>query len=350
MLSTETFDPASLQRLRDELSHRPFVPPRLLSPGDLQTLGAYFWRGRFGAMDVSGDEARLFDVEPGTQVLGRCRWQPHRKEHPTVMMWHGIEGSSNSPYMLITADKAFRAGFNVVRMNTRNCGGTEHLTPTLYHGGMSSDARAVVEELIDRDGLKAIILVGFSLGGNSVLKLAGEYGDDVPEQVRGIGAISPSVSLGASVELLMSPRNWIYHQNFLYHLKRRIIVKEKLFPGQYDLSPLRKIRSMREFDSVYIAPPFGFADVNDYYTRASSLTRIAQIRIPTLIVHAQDDPFVPFAPLNEASVTDNPQVVLLAPERGGHVAFLSAESSDEDRFWGENRLIDFLRLLAAGVS
>jgi len=107
---------------------------------------------------------------------------------------------------------------------------------------------------------------------------------------------------------------------------------------------------MREFDSVYIAPPFGFADVDDYYTRASSLTRIARIRIPTLIVHAQDDPFVPFAPLNEASVTDNPQVVLLAPERGGHVAFLSAESSDEDRFWGENRLIDFLRLLAAGVS
>ena len=174
MLSTETFDPASLQRLRDELSHRPFVPPRLLSPGDLQTLGAYFWRGRFGAMDVSGDEARLFDIEPGTQVLGRCRWQPHRKEHPTVVMWHGIEGSSNSPYMLITAEKAFRAGFNVVRMNVRNCGETDDLTPTLYHAGLTDDARIVIDELINKDGLARIIVVGFSLGGNQVLKLGGE--------------------------------------------------------------------------------------------------------------------------------------------------------------------------------
>jgi predicted alpha/beta-fold hydrolase len=172
----------------------------------------------------------------------------------------------------------------------------------------------------------------------------GEYGDQIPEQLRGVAAISPSVSLGASCDLLMSPRNWIYHKEFLHNLKRRIKVKEKLFPDQYDSSGLRKIRSLREFDDAYIAPAFGFADADDYYRRASSLPHIAQIRVPALIIHAQDDPFVPFEPLREPAVTGNPHVLLLSPERGGHVAFLAAESPHEDRFWAENRVIDFFRL------
>lgn len=346
MLSNETFDKSVLQRLRDELNHKPFIPPRLLSPGDVQTLAAYFWPGRFRAHDLSDDEDRLFEVEPDTRVLGRCRWQPDRKDHPTLVIWHGMEGSSNSPYMLSTAEKAFGAGFNVVRMNIRTCGGTEHLSPTVYHGGMSDDVRAVVTELIERDQLPALFLVGFSLGGNMVLKMAGEFGDQLPAQIGGVGAISPSVNLGATCDLLMKPRNWIYHRQFLFSLKRRIREKTKLYPDQYDARPLPQIHSMREFDSIYVAPAFGFKDVDDYYTRASALPHVAQIRIPTLIVHAQDDPFVPFASLSEASVTGNPQVLLLAPEHGGHVAFLSAESTEEDRFWAENRLIDFLRVLA----
>src|SRR6185369_5383094 len=274
--------------------------------------------------------------------------QPNKYDHATLVMWHGIEGSSNSAYMLATAEKAFRAGLNVVRMNNRNCGGTERLTPTLYHGGMSGDVRAVLSELMDRDRLPAIVVVGFSLGGNIVLKLAGEYGDRAPEQLRGVAAISPSVDLLASSQLLMSPRNWIYHKNFLFYLKRRIKVKEHLFPGTYDLNALRKISTLREFDSVYVAPAFGFADVDDYYTRASSLPHIAHIRIPTVIIHAQDDPFVPFAPLRTPSVSQNSNVLLLAPERGGHLAFLSAVIEDEDRFWAENRLIDFCRVVAGG--
>src|SRR5207253_9964717 len=106
---------------------------------------------------------RLFQVESGSQVLARCRWQPDRTEHPTLLIWHGMEGSTASSYMLSAADKAFRAGFNVVRVNFRNCGGTEHLSPTLYHGGLTSDLRAVIEELIARDRLSQIYLAGFSL-------------------------------------------------------------------------------------------------------------------------------------------------------------------------------------------
>jgi len=142
------------------------------------------------------------------------------------------------------------------------------------------------------------------------------------------------------------PRNWIYKQSFLRRLKKRLLTKASLFPERYDVSGLPRIRTIEEFDNRYIAPAFGFADASDYYAKASSLPLIGRIRIPTLIIHAQDDPFIPFQPLRDVSVAANPYVLLLAPERGGHVAFISANSADEDRFWAENRLVEFCRALA----
>jgi len=337
-----------MDHLRTDFESRPFVPFRFLTQGDLQTLAAFFWPGRFRSRDLTGDEERLFEVGPGSKVLGRCRWQENRTKHATLVMWHGIEGSSSAAYMLSTAAKAFRAGFNVVRMNVRNCGGTDHLTPTLYHAGLTDDARIVIDELINRDRLSRIVVAGFSLGGNQVLRLAGEYGGHAPSQLSGLVAISPSVDLHASSERLMARRNWIYHKRFLYALKRRMKTKERLYPELYQTSGLSRLKTIRAFDDEYVAPAFGFADADDYYTKASSLPLIKHIRIPTLIIHAQDDPFIPFAPLRDPSIATNPQVFLLAPERGGHVAFISdtPDSDDEDRFWAENRLIDFCRTVS----
>jgi uncharacterized protein len=305
----------------------------------------HFWPGRVNARENTQDEARLFQVEPESQVLAYCRWQTDRLEHPTLVMWHGMEGSTASAYMLTTADKAFRAGFNVVRVNFRNCGGTEHLSPTLYHGGLTADLRVVIDELIARDGLTRIFIAGFSLGGNMVLKLAGEYGDNPPAEVKAVCTVSPSINLRASTNLLQQRRNWIYRQDFLRRLRLRIQFKEKLFPDLYDSTGLDGIRSIPEFDNRYIAPMFGFADANDYYAKASSLPVIARIRIPALMIHATDDPFIPFAPLRDPSIAANPYVLLIAPERGGHVAFMSAKSGNEDRFWAENRLVDFCEAL-----
>src|SRR6266571_2215172 len=223
-----------LEQIRSDFETKPFVPHRIFKQGDAQTIGAHFWPGRWRARDHTGDEERLFEVEPGSKVLGRCRWQPNRAEHPTLIAWHGMEGSSASAYMLSTAEKAFREGFNVVRVNIRNCGATEHLSPTLYHGGMSGDLRAVIEELITREGLSRLFIAGFSLGGNMVLKLAGEYGDGAPPEVRAICAVSPSINLRAGCDLLMKRRNWIYQRDFLYYLRRRIALKRKLFPALYD--------------------------------------------------------------------------------------------------------------------
>jgi len=259
-------------------------------------------------------------------------------------MWHGMEGSTASAYMVSTADKAFGVGFNVVRVNIRNCGGTEHLSPTLYHGGLTHDARVVIEDLIRTDRLPRLFLAGFSLGGNMILKLAGEYGENPPVEVLGICAVSPSVDLRASTLHMNLRRNWIYQQDFLRRLKNRIRRKKNLFPDLYDISGLGDIHSIEEFDDRFVAPAFGFADALDYYAKASSLPLIRHIQVPTLIIHAEDDPFIPFAPLRDPTVGANPYVILIATERGGHVAFLSANAG-EDRFWAENRLVEFCRML-----
>src|SRR5438552_2936168 len=159
------YDETSIKILREQLTQKlksqDFVPHRVFQRGDTQTLAAYLWPLR--PRDRTGDEERFFQVEPGSQVMARCRWQENRAEHPTLVMWHGMEGSTASSYMLTTAHKAFRSGFNVIRVNIRNCGGTEHLTPTLYHGGMSEDVRGVIDELIARDRLSRIFILGFSL-------------------------------------------------------------------------------------------------------------------------------------------------------------------------------------------
>ena len=335
---------ALLEQIRSDFATKPFVPHRIFKQGDAQTIGAHFWPGRWRARDRTGDEERLFQVEPGSQILARCRWQPNRAAHPTLALWHGMEGSSASGYMLITADKAFRAGFNVIRVNFRNCGNTEHLSPKLYHGGLTSDPKAVIDELIAGDGLSHIAIAGFSLGGNMVLKLAGEYGENPPREIKAVCAISPSIDMRAGSELLMKRRNWIYQQDFLRRLRQRIRIKARLFPDAYDATGLGGVRTIKQFDDRYVAPAFGFASADDYYAKASSFPYISRIRVPTLIIHAEDDPFVPFAPLRDPLVTSNPYVLLIATERGGHVAFLSA-SSGEDRFWAENRLVEFCEMV-----
>ena len=377
----EKHAPSLVAQVTAKFREKPFLPARFFTQGDMQTLAAYFWPGRFRPRDVTEDEERLFEVEPGSQVLARCRWQPDRTQHPTLVLWHGLEGSAASAYMLSTAAKSFNRGFNVVRMNIRNCGGTEHLTPTLYHGGLTHDLRAVLVELINQDRLPRIVIAGFSLGGNLTLKVAGELAEDAPEQLKGVVAISPSADLQASSDLLHQPRNFVYHRNFLYFMKLRIGLKQRLYPELYDSSALSQISSLVEFDDHYVAPAFGFADARDYYAKASALPFLSRIRIPTLIIHAQDDPFIPFTPLeqallplsargegiegwggatpnlslnpsppaergNDVLITTNPNVLLVAPLRGGHVAFIGADSLDEDRFWAENRLVDFSEIVA----
>ena len=335
-----------LAAVADTFSAKPFRVHSLFSSGHAQTLGAYAWPRRYRFQRFSNiDESRLFEVEPEIRVLAHCRWQPDPTKKPTIILWHGIEGSTASVYMLSTADKAFRAGYNVLRVNFRNCGGTEHLTPTFYHGGLSGDLRAIIEELITHDKLPRIYLVGFSLGGNVVLKLGGEYGNDPPPQVYALCAISPSVDLAASTRLIQQKKNWVYHGNFVRNLKRKVRTKYKLFPNRFDLAKLSLVRTIRDFDEHFTATSGGFENADDYYSRCSSARFVEQVRLPTLIVHSQDDPFIPFEPLRQKAFAENPYLLLLQTERGGHVAFIGSRTNGEDRFWAENRAIEFCNLV-----
>jgi predicted alpha/beta-fold hydrolase len=287
--------------------------------------------------------ARSFETEPGTQVLGVCHWQQNPREHPTLVVLHGLEGSCESGYMLGTGEKAWIAGFNVVRLNQRNCGGTEKLSPTLYHSGLSCDIRAVVLELAERDGFPEIFAAGYSMGGNLVLKMAGEMGDAPRAALRGVVAIAPALDLAACADALSKPRNFIYEHHFVTRLKRHMRHKASLFAHLYALHAVpgfRRIRTVREFDDVITARFCGFADASDYYTRSSASRVVSEIRVPTLIIAAKDDPFVPFAPFQIPAILGNRWITLLAPEHGGHCAFISQEDGPE-RFWAETRIVEF---------
>ena len=329
------------------IARMPFNPPPKLKNAHAQTLAGTVIPRRFNAI-LRNSEPRFFDIAPAVRVLAHCSWQRNRRQRPTLVILHGMEGSTESRYMLGTAEKALAAGFNVVRVNTRNCGGTEHLTPTLYHAGLTEDLRQIVAELVDRDGLAEIYIAGFSLGGNVVLKLAGEYGNDTPRELKGVVAISPSIDLNASADAIELRSNLIYNMRFVWSLRTRMRRKARLFPERYDESRLRGVWSIRKFDDVYTAPHSGFGNVSNYYARASSLQFIGRITIPTLLVHAQDDPFIPFESFQHPDIEANPNVVLLAPEQGGHVGFISADREGEERFWAERVAVEFVKLISSG--
>ena len=291
--------------------------------------------------DVPSEE-RLFQVDTQSQISALCHWQTPAPEHPTLLIIHGLEGCTDSHYMKGIAHKAWYAGINVIRLNQRNCGGTEHLTPTLYNAGMSGDLHAVITDLTKRDGLFNILLVGFSMGGNLALKLAGEVGDALLS-LQGVVGVCPNIHPAACVESLQQPRNWVYHHYFLRRLKARLTRKIQHFPHKWDVSKISSIRTMWQFDDVYTAPDGGYKDAADYYEQSGARQVLHQIRIPTLIITSQDDPFIPYPTFKIDPISDNPFIQLIAPESGGHCGFYQQAQPDEDNFWVENRIIEFVK-------
>jgi uncharacterized protein len=317
-----------------------FEPPFLLRNPHLMTIAAAFWRRRYHYLNPP--TPRLFETEPETRVRADCHWQQNPAEHPTLVLLHGLEGSSDSGYMLGTADNAFHAGFNVLRLNQRNCGGTEDLTPTLYNSGLSCDVSAVVRELIRKDRLSEVFAAGFSMGGNLVLKMAGELADSAPRELRGVVGVCPSCDLGACADAIGELRNRVYERRFVRLLKIRILRKSAMFPERYVLNGIDKVRTVREFDDAVTAKFCGFRDADDYYRKSSALGLLNEIRIPTLLLTAQDDPMIPFRSFDVKKLRANPRITLEAPRHGGHCAFIARGGSGK-RFWAEARIVEFCR-------
>jgi len=318
-----------------------FVPKRGLRSGHVMTVYSWGKPRRVPPMAPASD--RHFDVAPRTRVLAHCHWQREPSRHPALLALHGLEGSSSAHYMRGLAHKAFDAGFNVVLLNQRNCGGTEELSETLYHSGLTGDAAHVLQELNTVDGIDRFVIAGYSLGGNLALKLAGDYGDHAPPYLRAVCAVSPTLEVGECVRALERRQNFIYQWNFVRGLKRRMRRKGETHPGRFPIERLRDVRTVRQFDEYFTAPHFGFAGAGDYYHKVSALRVIDRIRIPTLIITAEDDPFIPVEPFRDPKLASNPNIRLVVTRHGGHCGFIAAGEGGGDCYWAEDRIIEFVR-------
>jgi predicted alpha/beta-fold hydrolase len=319
-----------------------FVPRRFLRGGHRQTIVAtYLPREN----RLPAPEERLFSVEPEVQILAHCHWQPERTSRMTLVVVHGLEGSIDSQYIIGTANKAWAAGMNVVRMNMRNCGGSERLARTLYNSSMSSDVAGVVRALIEEDRLPSIAVAGFSMGGNLVLKMDGEWSESAPPQVKCIVAISPALDLAISAKALHEWQNRLYEYRFLLNLHSSFSKKVRLFPELYRPYPLLSIRSLWEFDHKITAPHGGFQGAADYYYRAAAARVVDRIATPTLIIHSLDDPFIKISEETRAKILANPQIRYIETSHGGHCAFL-ADPVGYDGRWAEKKIVEFVQELA----
>lgn len=326
-----------------------FRPRRFMRNGHLQTIfGNYLPR----PSNLPPAEAQLVEVSPATehqissQVLCHCHWQPEevRTTRPTVIIVHGLEGSSDSQYVVGNSNKFWQAGANVVRMNMRNCCGTEALTPTLYHSGLSGDVLAVMRFFVDRHHLQSVALVGYSMGGNLVLKLAGELGATPPPELRSVVGVSPVIDLAPSSDALHLPQNRIYEMKFVRAMTRRFRRKAALFPRAYDPNRAAGISSLRDFDEQIISLYSGFSGAEDYYYRVAAARIIDQVTVPTLILNSLDDPFIRIAPDTRDKIIANPNITFLETERGGHCAFLEQPNpaTGYDGYWAEHKLVRFI--------
>jgi len=316
-----------------------FEPRPSLRNGHWMTL--YSWGNPRYFPSLPPPARRYFDVSLDARVAADCHWQARPWEQPTLLALHGLNGSSDAHYMKGLAAKAFARGMNVVRLNQRNCGDTEHLSAGLFHSGLTADAAQVIHELTTVDGITTIAVVGYSLGGNLALKLAGEYGAHPPTAFVAVAAVSPIIEIGECTRALERRENALYQWNFVKDLKRRMRRKERCRPGRFDLSGLDSVKTVRGFDATYTAPHFGFRSAEDYYDRASAMRVIDRIRIPALIITSEDDPFVPPQPFHDPKVVGNPHIDVRLCAHGGHCGFVGRAANGHDGYWAEHEIVEF---------
>ncbi len=327
-----------LRVLRSGLAPVQWGLPQTFEPlfrnAHLSTIAGNFWfreidTARFPPVEktlqTSAENAiTVFEHRPTADPIGH------------LVFVHGLEGSANAGYIRSMSQTALERGFAVTRTNLRSCGGTEHLSETMYHSGLTADTRVVLESIRERfDG--PLILIGFSLGGNLTLKLAAELGDS--SLLTAACAVSTPLDLEECVRLIDRPQNIIYAWRFLSRLKARVVRKAVSAPHLYRLDPLAQVRSIWAFDDHYTGPLFGFGNAETYYRTQSSQNFLGAIRIPTLVIQAKDDPLIPFSIYErQTAFRDNPCLELLTTEYGGHLGFLSRR---RPRFWLDHTVLEW---------
>jgi uncharacterized protein len=307
----------------------PFVP--LFRSPHLQTIAGHIWRrppldARFPA------ERRLFRTEPDVEVLVESH-RPVGKAAGEIILVHGLEGSSASGYMRGLSAAALAAGFAAHRFNHRTCGGTEHLCQTLYHAGLTRDLLSVIRTLA-AEGRGPFFLVGFSLGGNVVLKLAGELGESARPLIGAACAVSTPLDLAACARRIAEPDNSYYQRRFVRRMRARLAAT-----GRFDPNDLARLHSVEAIDDRFTAPSFGFGNAQNYYRTQSALHYLDAIRIPTLLIQAKDDIFIPFEIFSAPAIRANSAIRLYVTDYGGHVGFIARRPH---RFWLHHAIMEWI--------
>lgn len=295
---------------------------------------------------VEAAERVEIPVDARTRILCEVNWQPDRQA-PVLIVIHGLGGDARRSYVLGTAEKAWRSGFSVVRMNMRNSGGTETWTPTLYNAGLTEDLEATVHWLGRTVPGVPLVYAGYSLGGSVVLNTLAKWGARLPEGSAGVAVVSVPWDLHAADVALRRPGiNRLYVKYFMRSFRKMWKVKHAHYPEIYPEDGLKGVRTVRDFDEQWTGPSFGYSGADDYYTQAQAVSKLDRIHLPGLVVHAEDDPFVPLTVETRTALVDHPLLELLLSDHGGHVGFLSRRPAAEpdgwrdlDGWWAENRVV-----------
>ncbi len=314
---------------RDEVSFGliavpPFMPRAPWLSADLQTVRNFVTRPAQRFDDALPRRMR-FDMTDGTGdvLIGELHRTPAPSGRPLAVLIHGVTGCAESAYMLAAARHLLDCGFPVLRLNLRGCGPSQGLCRDLYHAGRSQDLRRMLERLDPTLTRRGVVAVGFSLGANVLLKLLGELGARAP--VRRAASVSAPIDLAEAVVCIDRPRNRLYAKHLLRSLKAETLASRGGLDGPL-VEAARRVRTIAEFDEAVTAPRFGFASARDYYRKSSAVAYLGEVRIPTLIIHAADDPWIPITSYRAVEWGSNPALVPVLTPQGGHVGFHGADS------------------------
>jgi uncharacterized protein len=307
----------------------PFDP--LFRNPHLQTVAGHLWR-RHGEEVRFPLQRRLYRTEPAVEVLVQSQ-HPGVQPAGEIVMVHGLEGSGEAGYVRSLSGAALRAGYAAHRFHMRACGGTERLAPTLYHAGLTGDLLFVLREFV-REGRGPVFLVGFSLGGNVVLKLAGELAETGRALIAGVCAVSAPLDLAACARRMTDRENRFYQHRFVRRMRTRLRAT-----GRFEETDLAGLRSVTEIDDHITAPSFGFGTAAHYYDTQSAMRYIGSVRVPALLIHAHDDTLVPFSSVVPHAARANPCFEVQACAHGGHLGFIGRRPY---RFWADHAILEWI--------
>jgi len=312
-----------------------FAPAAWLPGKHLETIVPAFWPARSpGTLKIT----RIVLVDTGSAVRVHVAW-PAGPCRGTLLLVHGMGGSSESGYMRRTAAMAVSLGWIAARMNCRNCGGTEALSRTLFNAGQSDDVGRVILDLEAAGFSRPIAAVGFSLGGSLVLRYAGRAAAACGADA--VAAVNPPVDLEACCRSLERRENSAYHAYFTWRLCRILQRIRSVRPLAGPLPRIRTVRTLRRLDSLYTAPDAGYATAEEYYVGASAGPHLARIRVPALVIASENDPIVPLESLARFRPLRSRHVRFVHPARGGHIGYWQTGTP---RYWAGEAVLRYLDL------